>query len=90
MVRSLGRLRVPAVRLFLAGYHIEQRGLTGAVWAAQADAVTCLDVPVDVVEQHMVPEGFMEGGELQQLFTKRLGGDRQDLSEFRHVLSRCG
>ena len=40
-------------------------------------------MPIDTVEQHAVPKGFMERGELEQLFSKDLDGSCQDLGILR-------
>ncbi len=56
-----GRLEDGArVGLVDAGHHLEERGLAGAVGAAQADAFAVGDLPRDVVEQDAVAEGFGE------------------------------
>ena len=53
-----------AVRLVEPGHHAQQRGLAGAVRAAQAHPLARSDLPGDVVEQDAVAESFREGGEL--------------------------
>ena len=63
--RQVGRLDDRArVRLVEAGEHLQQRGLAGAVRAAQADAVAVRDLPRDVVDQGAVAERFGEVGKL--------------------------
>ena len=48
------------VGLVEPGQHLEQRGLAGAVRAAQADALAVVDLPADGVEQDAVAERFGE------------------------------
>ena len=60
-----GRLEDRAgVGLVEPGHHPEQRGLAGAVRAAETDALAVRDLPRDVVEEDAVAEGLGEFGEL--------------------------
>jgi hypothetical protein len=54
------------VRVLQAGQHLEQRGLAGAVRAAQADAVAVTDLPGDVFEERPDAEGLGDVCELNQ------------------------
>ena len=54
------------VGLLETGQHLEQRGLAGAVRAAQADAVAVADLPGDVLEEGPDAEGLGEVCELNQ------------------------
>ena len=54
------------VGLLEAGQHLEQRGLAGAVRAAQADAVAVANLPGDVFEEGPDPEGLGDVCELNQ------------------------
>ena len=47
-----------AIGLVEAGEHLQQRGLAGAVRAAQADALAVRDLPRDVLEQYAFAEGL--------------------------------
>ena len=58
--QRVGLVDDAGVGLVDAGQHLEQRGLAGAVRAAQADAIAVADLPRDVVEQGAVAEGFGE------------------------------
>ena len=49
------------VGLLEPGEHLEQRGLAGAVRAAEADALAVVDLPADRVEQDAAAEGLAEG-----------------------------
>ena len=54
------------VGLLEAGEHLEQRGLAGAVRAAQADAVAVANLPGDVFEEGPDPKGLGDVCELNQ------------------------
>ena len=49
-----------AVRFVEPGEHPQQRGLAGAVRAAEADTLAVVDLPRDAVEQGSVAERFCE------------------------------
>ena len=56
--QRVGLLDETGIRLVETGEHLQQRGLAGAVGAAQADAVAVADLPGDVLEQRLFAEGF--------------------------------
>ena len=59
--RQAGRAYdLSGVQLHLTGQHPEQRRLSGAVRAAEADALTWLHLPGDAVEQHAVRERLVK------------------------------
>src|SRR5262245_25780389 len=63
--RQVRRFDDPArIRFLETGEHFQQRGLAGAVGAAQADTVSVRDLPRDVVDQSPVAERFAEIGKL--------------------------
>ena len=64
------------VRLVEARQHPEQRGLSGAVRAAQPHPVSLGDLPGDPVEEGAASKPFRERGELEHGYGN--GGSRQD------------
>src|SRR5262245_48524542 len=70
------------IRLFEASQDLQQRGFASAVRPAQADAVTVVDLPGDVVEQDAVAEGLGEVGELDHAAGKRLTATVFSLTAF--------
>ena len=62
------------VGLHLAGDHAEERGLTGAVRADDADDRALGDHQVEVLVEELVAEGFGDALHLDDLITKTLAG----------------
>ena len=53
-----------AVGFVEPGEHPQQRGLAGAIRAAQADAIAIADLPRHLIEQDPLAEGLCEGLQL--------------------------
>ena len=71
------------VRLLEPGQHLEQRGLAGAVRAAQADPVAVPDLPGDVFEQGADAEGLGDVCELNHRDLLRVYTDARPLQSKR-------
>ncbi len=79
------------VRLFLAGYHLKQGGLAGAVGPDDADYAAGRQRETDIVQQHLVAEGL---GDVLGLYDQvaqartRRDEDLQVLAQFLAALAQ--
>ena len=71
-----------AVRLFLAGDQLEQRGLTRTVGADDADDGAGRDVHVELVDQHTVAKTLADVLELDHLAAQAVGHRNEDFLGF--------
>lgn len=72
-LHGLADLHGAAVRLFLAGNHLEQRGFTGAVGADDADDGTRRGLERQVVDQQAVTKALADVFEFDHFIAQTLG-----------------
>ena len=75
-----------AVGLVQTREHLQERGLAGAVWPAEAHALAIVDLPADGVEQHAFAERLAEGRELNHGWRDIERGKRFTLAQHIFVM----